>query len=855
MRRSALPQLLGNPPSPTNLTVAALGPARVQLGWVDPSTSNTMFSLQRKLTTNGTWATIQTLGADVVSYLDKTAVPSTPYSYRVFANYTGGGYGVSSIVNVTTPAAGPVYTPSNTKASGTAYRKLRVVWDDNNSSEDGYKIERRTGGSWSQLVETLPNTTNYVDATLADEAAAEYRVTAFNYSGTSAASATVSATTWKPYVASVRIGKGGDIATTSASGTVTLSAPFATDKVIALSSPTAGVTVPGNVTVPAGQTSAIFTVSWSNPWAEPTMVTVLATLEGRVARGTYGWLPSATSATPVGLTAQSGLGSIWFDWSVPTSMAFDRPTSSPYANPYMPGPVLEYQETDGSWVALTDPMPGASFHVLQSRSFITQVRVAVYRYPLPWSKVLVGASNVVSVTPSTGTSNATISAPTGTVSGSISITSPSTAGGRAHLYVDGFLAASGGSGSYNRESTSGTFVGLDTGQLSNGTHEVFLVSETPGAFKTSSTTITVQNDLAEVAVMPFVVRNKGDFATVQATLPAGSLSSRLSIIDRAGQTVRTLFTSGDKLEVTWDGRNDAGQVAPDGRYKARYLVQPPAGDDKGSNLGYYWMYKTDDDPVFLAMVMVVMGRVENVDITASMADSIYDGILTYKASINPSFSGAVVSYIDSNQNWEVSAQWWSILRRWLKDSVQYLYVDSHGSAATSNGEQRIPIAALRSLNNKLNTTSESEDSIAVHRLTQSRPSYARYKFIWMDVCSSAGYDASGPKWFMTATPNTLWASAFRMDLWSGAGASLAWNGYSSMNVSKNSWDTIFENQWGRYRKQFFYSLFQGNSVLDSLTYAVQHCGGEDTSIAPYDYHDFPNSRQFKLYNWGEAYLP
>lgn len=271
-------------PPPSNLTASALGRARVQLNWVDPSSSNTAFSLQRKLTTNGTWATIQSLGGDVVSFLDKSGLPSTAYSYRIFANYAGGGWGVSSIVNVTTPAAGPVYTPTNAKASGTAYRKLRVVWDDNNSSEDGYKIERRTGGSWSQLVETLPNTTNYVDSSLGDDAPAEYRVTAFNYAGTSAASATVAATTWKPYVASVRIGKGGDIATTSASGTVTLSAPFATDKVIALSSPTAGVTVPGNVTVAAGQTSATFTVSWSTPWAEPTMVAVLATLEGRVAR-------------------------------------------------------------------------------------------------------------------------------------------------------------------------------------------------------------------------------------------------------------------------------------------------------------------------------------------------------------------------------------------------------------------------------------------------------------------------------------------------------------------------------------------------------------------------------------------
>lgn len=540
-------------------------------------------------------------------------------------------------------------------------------------------------------------------------------------------------------------------------------------------------------------------------------------------------------------------------------MAFDRQASLLSGTQYMPGPVLEYQETDGSWIALTDPMPGASFHVLPSRSFITQVRVAVYRYPLPWSKVLVGASNAVSVTPSTGTSNATISAPTGTVSGSISITSPSTAGGRAHLFVDGFLAASGGSGSYNRESASGTFVGLDTGQLSNGTHEVFLVSETPGALKTSTTTITVQNDLAEVAVMPFVVRNKGDFATVQATLPAGSLSSKVSIVNAAGQTVRTLFASGDKSVVTWDGRNDAGQVAPDGRYTAKCSVQPPTGDDTSDDIGYHWIYKTDNDPVFLAMVMLVMGRSENVDISASMADSIYDGVLSYKATINPGFSGAVVCYTESEQaqgkpTWEVSDAWWRIVRRWIKESVEYLYIDGHGSNAEANGQQSVSIGS-RDIWNRLDNPIENEQDFNIYKMTESRPSWAKYKFIWMDVCSSAGYAAGGPLENMTATPNTLWASAFRIDLWSQQGSSLTWNGYSKFNMAdKAGW--IFETQWARYRKKFFQSFFQHNWVSDSLVYAVQNCGSADSGIfPPYDSRSFTTGTQFKMYYWGNAILP
>nr|MBP7142656.1 tandem-95 repeat protein [Opitutaceae bacterium] len=74
--------------------------------------------------------------------------------------------------------------------------QLTLTWQDNSSNELGFRIERSSaGGSFMMIGSTGPDITTYVDSGVADGTAYTYRVCAFNAGGSSAYSATASATT------------------------------------------------------------------------------------------------------------------------------------------------------------------------------------------------------------------------------------------------------------------------------------------------------------------------------------------------------------------------------------------------------------------------------------------------------------------------------------------------------------------------------------------------------------------------------------------------------------------------------------------------------------------------------------
>jgi uncharacterized membrane protein len=88
----------------------------------------------------------------------------------------------------TAPAA-----PSGLAASAGA-RAINLTWQDNSADENGFVVERRSGGSaFAQIATTATNATAYSDTTAASGIAYDYRVEAFGGGGTSVPSATASA--------------------------------------------------------------------------------------------------------------------------------------------------------------------------------------------------------------------------------------------------------------------------------------------------------------------------------------------------------------------------------------------------------------------------------------------------------------------------------------------------------------------------------------------------------------------------------------------------------------------------------------------------------------------------------------
>ncbi len=89
--------------------------ASLQLVWLDNSSNETGFRVERKLGTAGIYTAVATTGANVTSYADSTLADSTTYCYRVNAFNSAGNSPYSPEACSTTPAP-PVTTYSLTLA-------------------------------------------------------------------------------------------------------------------------------------------------------------------------------------------------------------------------------------------------------------------------------------------------------------------------------------------------------------------------------------------------------------------------------------------------------------------------------------------------------------------------------------------------------------------------------------------------------------------------------------------------------------------------------------------------------------------------------------------------------------------
>jgi YD repeat-containing protein len=89
------------PATPAGLTGAALNATQVTLNWVDNSTNESGFKIERKTGVSGTYAEIQTVGPNVIIYTDSGLTPGVTYYYRVRAYNMGGESSYSSETSVT----------------------------------------------------------------------------------------------------------------------------------------------------------------------------------------------------------------------------------------------------------------------------------------------------------------------------------------------------------------------------------------------------------------------------------------------------------------------------------------------------------------------------------------------------------------------------------------------------------------------------------------------------------------------------------------------------------------------------------------------------------------------------------
>jgi hypothetical protein len=104
---------------------------------------------------------------------------------------------LSGPLSITLTSPPPPAAPSMTSAAAMGTTSISLTWFDESGTETGFRVERRNfpSGSFATVANLASDVTSYLDSTLAPNTSYEFRVFAFNLSGSSAASPAASATT------------------------------------------------------------------------------------------------------------------------------------------------------------------------------------------------------------------------------------------------------------------------------------------------------------------------------------------------------------------------------------------------------------------------------------------------------------------------------------------------------------------------------------------------------------------------------------------------------------------------------------------------------------------------------------
>lgn len=88
---------------PTALKATSDSKTQVKLAWIDHAYNETGYRIFRSTSKNGSYIKIDSVGANVSSYVDNSVVPNKKYFYKVQAKTNGGSSDYSNIAAVTTP--------------------------------------------------------------------------------------------------------------------------------------------------------------------------------------------------------------------------------------------------------------------------------------------------------------------------------------------------------------------------------------------------------------------------------------------------------------------------------------------------------------------------------------------------------------------------------------------------------------------------------------------------------------------------------------------------------------------------------------------------------------------------------
>jgi cellulose 1,4-beta-cellobiosidase len=259
---------------------ATAGAGQVALSW-QPSSGAISYKVKRSTTSGGPYTSIAT-GVTSTSYTQAGLTAGTTY-YFVVSAVNASGESSNSAQAAATPSSLPLpAAPTNLTATA-GDTQAALAWSAV-AGVTSYRVKRSTtnGGPYATVASGV-TTASYLNTGLTNGTTYYYVVSAVNSSGEGANSRQVSvkplAGTVQTMTLSASSAKGGITPYPTATVTISPAAPAGGKAVALKSSNTAALTVPASVTIPAGATSATFTLTTLKV-AVNTSVTVTATLGG-----------------------------------------------------------------------------------------------------------------------------------------------------------------------------------------------------------------------------------------------------------------------------------------------------------------------------------------------------------------------------------------------------------------------------------------------------------------------------------------------------------------------------------------------------------------------------------------------
>lgn len=172
------------PVAPTGLAVTPVADTRLELSWVDNSSDETGFRIDRKVD-DGSFAPLRTLPANLTFYRDTGLEPDTTYTYRVVAVKddleSGPSNEASWDVQLLPPAA-----PARFTAEPVSWTSILLTWERADYNGKGFELERNAGNGWESLA-MLDDITRdrFTDSPLPEDTSFSYRIRAYNDQGPS----------------------------------------------------------------------------------------------------------------------------------------------------------------------------------------------------------------------------------------------------------------------------------------------------------------------------------------------------------------------------------------------------------------------------------------------------------------------------------------------------------------------------------------------------------------------------------------------------------------------------------------------------------------------------------------------